>query len=89
MSTELETIKDIAKASLMADFFAARVDEEGLWSRLRLLLSGVQPTAPSTTIGKIQRLAVESATAADFIEKIKAVKLWHELKELVLRIQVA
>ena len=88
MSTDLDTIKGIAKESLMPDFFAARIDEEGLWNPLRQLLSGIQPAAPNATIDKIKRIASEAATASDFIEKIKAVNLWLAFKELVVRIQV-
>jgi len=87
MANELETIRQIAKASLMPDFFGARIDEEGLWPLLRQLLAGIQPAASGGTIDTFKRIAGGAATATDFIEKVKGAKLWPELKELVIRIQ--
>jgi hypothetical protein len=88
MPTDLETIKEIARASLMPDFFGARIDEEGLWSPLGQLLSGLRPAARSPTVEKLKQIAGHAVSASDFIEKVKAARLWDAFKELVLRIQV-
>jgi hypothetical protein len=87
MSTDLDTIKELAKGTFMPDFFGARIDEEGLWGALRQLLAGIQ-AAPNTRIDKIKQCAAPAATACDFIDKIKAANLWLALQELVGRIQV-
>jgi hypothetical protein len=88
MPTDIETIKEIAKGSLMPDFFGVRVDEEGLWSPLRQLLTGLKLAAPNAAIDRIKRIASEATTASDFIEKVKAANLWMAVKELVQRVQV-
>ncbi len=86
MSTDLDTIKGLAKESLMPDFFGARVDEEGLWGTLRQLLTGI--AAPGATITRLKGLAAQSQTATEFIDKVKAANLWLQVKELVQRVQV-
>ena len=88
MSADFDTIKGIARQSLMPDFFGARVDEEALWAPLKQVLTGLQPPQPNAVITKLKRLAGEATTASDFIEKLKVAKLWLEFKELVVRIQV-
>ena len=88
MATELETIKGIARESLMPDFFGARIDEEGLWNALRQLISGIRSPAPNSPVDKLKQAAVKAATATAFIDLIKTVNLWLPFKELVSRIQV-
>jgi hypothetical protein len=88
MSTELETIRGIARQSLMPDFFAVMVEEEGLWNSLRQLLSGIQGAARGSALDKIITIAGEAKSAGDFMEKIKAVNLWLPFKELVTHLQV-
>jgi hypothetical protein len=88
MSADLETIKGIARESLMPDFFGARIDEEGLWVPLRQLLSGIQLAKRSAPVEKMKQVAAGAATASDFIEGIKSVNLWLAFKDLVIRIQV-
>jgi len=86
MSTELETIKGIAKESLMPDFFGARIDEEGLWGSLQQFLSGIQLRDP--TLDAMKRIAGGATTATDFIDKIKAANLWLPLKDLISKIRI-
>jgi len=88
MSTDNETLREIARQSLLPDFFAARVDEEGLWSPLQQTLSRIQQSPPNAIIEKVKVIASQAASASDFIEKIKSAKLWLELKELVARVRV-
>jgi hypothetical protein len=88
MSTELQTIKDIARQSLMADFFGARVDEEGLWNNLQQLLAGIRSPGPNTPLDRIKQAAAKAATAVQFTDSIKDVNLWPPLKDLMSRIQV-
>ncbi len=71
----------------MPDFFGARIDEEGLWGTLRQLIAGIQ-SRPDATIDSIKRVAAQTATAGDFIEKVKAAKLWSSLKEIVARLEL-
>ena len=86
MSTDLETLKGIARESLMPDFFGARVDEEGLWGALQQLLSGIQ--LRDATLDKMKQIASSATTASDFIEKLKTAKLWLPFKDLVSKIRV-
>ncbi len=87
MSKDLDTIKELAKGTFMPDFFGARIDEEGLWGALRQLLTGIQ-AQPSSRIDKIKQCASQATTAAELIDKIKAVNLWLALQELIARVQV-
>jgi hypothetical protein len=86
MSTDLETIKSIAKESLMADFFGARIDEEKLWGALQQLLAGIQ--LRDATLDKLKQIARGAGSGADFIEKLKAVNLWLPLKDLLSKIRI-
>jgi hypothetical protein len=88
MSTEIQTIKDIARQSLMADFFGARVDEEGLWKNLQQLLAGIRSPGPNTPLDRIKQAAAKAGSTVQFIDAIKDVNLWPPLKELINRVQV-
>ena len=71
MSTEFDTIKSIARESLMPDFFGARVDEENLWDSLRQVLTGLRPAAPNPVIDRVKQIAGTASTATEFIDKLK------------------
>lgn len=85
-TTELETIKSIAKESLMPDFFGARVDEEGLFGALQQLLSGIQLRDP--TLDRMKTIANAATSATQFIDQLKAAKLWLPFKDLIAKIRV-
>jgi hypothetical protein len=76
-------IKSVARESLMADFFAVRIEEEGLWSDLQTLLSRIQLNPAPAYMVRLKQYASESANPAAFIEQVKKANLWDRLKELL------
>ncbi len=86
MSAEYKQIKQIAKESLMADFFAVRVDEEELWAKLQELLTRIQ--LPSPHIAGVKQMAKDSTTATEFIDKVKQDNKWDWLRNMFLRLNL-
>jgi hypothetical protein len=88
MSSDFQKIKDVARESLMADFFAVRIDEEGLWNKLQEFLLKIQTQSPVAYIEKLKQIVQASSSPNDFIEKVKAANLWNSLKDLIAKIPV-
>lgn len=88
MSTDFEKIKEIARASLMPDFFAVRIDEEGLWTKLQQLVSKIQTPTPNPSIERIKQVTREAPTCDGLIAKMKEEDLWMTLKELITRVRL-
>jgi hypothetical protein len=86
--SDFQKIKDVARESLMADFFAVRIEEEGLWDKLQELLFKIQTQSPIAYIEKLKQLARASSSPDDFIEKVKGANLWNNLKDLIAKIPV-
>jgi hypothetical protein len=86
--SDFQKIKDVARESLMADFFAVRIEEEGLWNKLQELLFKIQTQSPIAYIEKLKQLARASSSPDDFIEKVKGANLWNNLKDLIAKIPV-
>jgi hypothetical protein len=86
MSIDFQRIKQVARESLMADFFAVRIEEEELWTSFQALITSIKTQTPIAYITKIKQFAKESPTPTAFIEKIKSENLWVKLKELLSKI---
>jgi len=88
MSTDFQKIREIASASLMPDFFAVRIDEEGLHEQLRVLIAKIKAPTPIPGLTTIQQIAGECADSTSFIEGIKGKNLWSTLRQILTRLQV-
>lgn len=88
MSTEFQQINQIARASLMPDFFAVRIDEEGLFQSLRDMLARIKLPTPLPQLDRIRQLAKVSESSTAFIDGIKGQNLWPTLRDVLSKVQV-
>lgn len=87
MSTEFQKIKEIASASLMPDFFAVRIDEEGLYDKLQELIRKLKLPQPMPQLDRIKQVAAASADCTAFIENIKTHNLWTSLRGFLSKLR--
>jgi hypothetical protein len=87
MSTEFQKIKEIASASLMPDFFAVRIDEEGLYDKLQELIRKLKFPQPMPQLDRIKQVAAASADCNTFIENVKTNNLWTSLREFLSKLR--
>ncbi len=87
--SEYKEIVDIARASLMPDFFAVRIDEEKLFGKVQEFIGKVQLATPMAQLDQIKELAVDAANAAAFVDGIKAGNLWQTLREIMTKVKVS
>lgn len=88
MSTDFQKIKEIASASLMPDFFAVRIEEEGLFGAMQQLISKIKLPNPLPQLDRIQQLAGTATDPNAFIDAIKAHNLWTTLRDVLARLKV-
>ena len=88
MTTRYEEIRDIARASLMPDFFAVRIDEEKLYADLQHLLARIKLPAPVRQVDKIKAISAASATAIVFVDALKQANLWGTLRDILAHGQI-
>ncbi len=88
MPPEFAKVQEIASSSLMADFFAVRIDEEKLFEPMQRLIAGIKPPKPVPALDKIKQAAAGAPTAAAFIEAIKKENLFPTLREILTKIKV-
>jgi hypothetical protein len=88
MPSEFAKVQEIASSSLMADFFAVRIDEEKLFEPMKQLIGGIKPPKPLPPLDKIKQAAAAAATAAAFIDAIKKENLFPTLREILTKIKV-
>jgi hypothetical protein len=89
MPIDFAKIKEVASSSLMPDFFAVRIDEEGQFDGLKQLLAKIKLAVPNPKFDRIKQIGAAAATANDFIESIKKENLFATLREILTKIQVA
>jgi hypothetical protein len=89
MPIEFAKIQEIARASLMPDFFAVRIDEEGLFDGLRQLIARIKLPSPHAQLDRIKQISAAASSATTFIEPIKRENLFTTLREILTKIQVA
>jgi len=88
MSTDFQKIREIASASLMPDFFAVRIQEEGLFDQLLNLIAKIKLPTPLPALTRIQQLAAASSDPNAFVDSIKAQNLWPALRDILSKVQV-
>ena len=88
MSTDFVKIREIASASLLPDFFAVRIEEEGLFAQLQQLLGKLKFAKPVPQLDRIRQIAQASSDATAFVESIKSQELWPMLREILSKLQV-
>ena len=88
MPLDFAKIKEIASSSLMPDFFAVRIDEEGQFDGLKLLIAKIKLAVPNPKFDRIKQIGAAAATATDFIEAVKKENLFTTLREILTKIQV-
>jgi hypothetical protein len=80
---ELQQIQEIARASLMPDFFGVRIDEEQLYGALRQVIAKTRLSTPSRRFTRLQQIAATSTTASALIEVLKKENLWSMLRDFL------
>jgi hypothetical protein len=88
MAIDLAKIHDVARASLMPDFFAVRIEEEGLFDGLKQLIAKIKLAAPHPQFDRIQHLSAAAPDATAFIEAIKRENLFVTLRDILTKIPV-
>lgn len=88
MSTDFQKIKEIASASLMPDFFAVRIQEEGLFASMQQLIAKIKLPNPLPQLDRIQQIAGTATDPNGFIDAIKAHNLWSTLRDVLARLKV-
>ncbi len=88
MPSDFAKVQEIASSSLMADFFAVRLDEEKLFDAMRRLIAGIKPPKPVPALDKIKELSAAAPTATAFIEAIKKENLFPTLREILTKVKV-
>jgi hypothetical protein len=73
----------------MPDFFAVRIDEEGLFDGLKQMIAKIKLAAPLPPLDRIKLISAGAANATAFIEAIKRENLFTPLREILTKIQVA
>ncbi len=87
--SDFKQIQEIARASLMADFFAVRIDEEGLFDKLKVMLAKIELNAPMPALDKIKAIAAASADHMAFIDAIKEANLFPTMRDILTKIRVS
>lgn len=87
--SDFKAIQDIARASLMADFFAVRIDEEGLYDKLRVMLVKLELPQPVSALEKLKAIATASADITTFIDAVKEANLFPSMREILTKIRVS
>ena len=82
-------VQEIARASLMADFFAVRIDEEELYSDLQSMLRALQLPETNPALEKLKVIAADAADATAFIDAVKEADLFPTMREIITRVRLA
>jgi len=88
MPIDYAKIQEIARASLMPDFFGVRIDEEGLFAGLKQLIAGIKLPKPLPQLERIKVMSAAASSATDFIEAVKRENLFATLREILSKVQV-
>jgi len=85
MSDKYVEVRGIAKAALLPDFFAVRIDEEGLFALVQELVAKIRIPGGHPKLDLIKNLAATAPDATSFIEGIKEKNLWNPFRELMMK----
>ena len=83
MLTKLDEIRDIARAALMPDFFAVRIEEEHLFGELQQVIARIKSPTPLKSLERMKSLAAAATTAAGFVDGLKEANLWGKLRDIL------
>ena len=84
---EYKQVQDIARASLMADFFAVRIEEEGLFGDLKKMLAAIQFPTPVPAMDRIKAVAVRTDSAQEFIDGVKETNDFTTLRDVLIKVK--
>ena len=88
MVIDFAKIQEVARASLMPDFFGVRIDEEGLFDGLKELIARIKPPSPPPQLDRIKQMCAAASNASEFIEAIKRENLFATLREFLTKIRL-
>jgi hypothetical protein len=86
MAIDVAKIHEVARASLMPDFFAVRIDEEGLYDGLKQLIAKLKLTVPHPQFDRIKQISAAAPDSTAFIEAIKREGLFVPLRDILTKI---
>jgi hypothetical protein len=89
MAIDLAKIHEVARASLMPDFFAVRIDEEGLFDGLQQLIAKLKLAVPHPQFDRIKQISAAAPDHITFIDAIKREGLFVTLRDILTKIPVA
>ncbi len=85
---DFSKVQEIARQSLMADFFAVRIDEEELYDTLRVMLTKIQLAKKVPALEKLKVIAAEAPDATTFIDAVKEKNLFTSMRDILTKIRV-
>jgi hypothetical protein len=88
MSTDFEKVSEIARQSLMPDFFAVRIEEEGLFEQMKLMIAKLRFPTPLPALDRIREIAAAAATPIEFVDGVKAQNLWSTMRDILSKVKV-
>ena len=88
MGNVFKDIQRIAISSLMPDFFAVRIDEDGHFDKLKELIVKIKLPTPLPQLEQIKEISLGATTATEFMDGLKAKGLWNTFKEIITNINV-
>ena len=86
--SDYQKIQEIARASLMADFFAVRIEEEGLYPKLQELVAKIKLKTAPPALTRLQNIAASSPDPNTFIDGIKERDLFPSMRDILTKIKV-
>ena len=88
MSSDFQKIREIASASLLADFFAVRIEEEELFGTFQQLMTKIKLPRPLPQLDRIKMVLADAPDVSSFIEEIKRLNLWTMLRDILSKVKV-
>lgn len=87
--SDFKKIQEIARQSLMADFFAVRIDEEGLYEKLRVMVNKIELAQKVPALEKLKAIVAEAPDANAFIDAVKEKNLFTSMREILTKIRIS
>jgi len=87
--SDFQKIQQIARSSLLADFFAVRIEEEELFDKLQVMLAKIKLPTPLPALDQIKAIAVRSPDPTSFIDGVKQANLFTSLRDILSKIKVS
>ena len=87
--SDFKKIQEIARASLMADFFAVRIEEEGLYDKLRVMVAKIELPTPPPALIRLKAIVAKSPDPTTFIDAIKEANLFTSMRDILTKVRIA